>query len=90
MKHFLKDFSANPKFRNPVFWTSLIAILFASAGIEFNTLTSWALMGEAIMGILANPVAVVAVIVAMVGVFNDNSSKGIDGLKANDNKNEVE
>lgn len=77
----MKDFFKNPKFKNPIFWTSLIAIIFASAGIDFNTLTSWQLLGEALLGILQNPVAIVAVIVGMVGIFNDNSTKGMDKLK---------
>lgn len=77
----MKKIFENPKFRNPIFWTSLIAIIFASAGVDFNTLTSWSLLGEALLGILQNPVALVAVIVGMVGVFNDNSTKGIDKIK---------
>lgn len=76
----MKQFLQNPKFKNPIFWTSLIAIIFASAGVEFNTLTSWQLLCESFLSILANPVAVVAVIVAVVGVFNDNSTKGVDKL----------
>lgn len=76
----MKNFLQNPKFKNPIFWTSLVAIIFASAGIDFNTLTSWGLLLHSFMNILANPVAVVAVIVAIVGVFNDNSTKGMDKL----------
>lgn len=76
----MKQFLQNPKFKNPIFWTSLIAIIFASAGVDFNTLTSWQLLAESFLSILANPVAVVAVIVATVGVFNDNSTKGVDKL----------
>ena len=72
--------SQNQKFKNPIFWTSLIAIMFASAGVEFSTLTSWQLLGESFLSILANPVSVVSVIVAVIGVFNDNSTKGIDKL----------
>lgn len=72
--------SQNQKFKNPIFWLSLIAIMFASAGVEFNTLTSWKLLGESFLSILSNPVSVVSVIVAVVGVFNDNSTKGIDKL----------
>ena len=72
--------SQNQKFKNPIFWLSLIAIMFASAGVEFNTLTSWKLLGESFLSILANPVSVVSVIVAIIGVFNDNSTKGIDKL----------
>lgn len=72
--------SQNQKFKNPIFWLSLIAIMFASAGVEFSTLTSWQLLGESFLSILANPVSVVSVIVAVIGVFNDNSTKGIDKL----------
>ena len=46
----------NQKFKNPIFWLSLIAIMFASAGVEFSTLTSWQLLGESFLSILANPV----------------------------------
>ena len=77
----MKEFFANPKFRNPVFWTSLVAIIFGAAGVNFETLTSWPLLGAAVLGILNNPVAIMAVIVAVIGVFNNNDTKGLDPLK---------
>lgn len=80
----IKQLLRNPKFKNPVFWTSLIAIMFASAGVDFNSLTSWHLLGEAILHMLNNPVSVTAVIVVVVGIFNDNSTKGIDMLAIED------
>lgn len=70
----------NPKFKNPVFWASLIAVIFGSAGVDFNTLTSWDLLYEAVKSIFDNPVAIMAVMIAVTGVFNDNSKKGIDKL----------
>lgn len=73
----MKQFLNNSKFRNPIFWTSLVAIVFASAGVDFTTLTSWELFGRAVMSIFNNPVAIMAVAVSMVGVFNDNSKKGV-------------
>lgn len=69
------------KLRNPWFWLGIISIVFASAGIDFNSLTSWSLFGKALMSILQNPVALIAVIGGILGVFNDNSSKGLDGVK---------
>ena len=78
----MKDFlDKHPKLKNPMFYIGLIAIIFASAGIDFQTLTSWQLLGEALMSILNNPVSVVAVITALVGIWNDNGTKGLDGLK---------
>ena len=77
----MKEFFANSKFKNPYFWLSMFALIFSASGIEFNTLTSWQLLGEALLSILNNPVAVVAVITAMLGIWNDNSTKGMDKLK---------
>lgn len=77
----MKEFLNNAKFRNPYFWLSLFALIFSASGIEFNTLTSWQLLGEAFISILNNPVSVVAVITAMLGIWNDNSTKGMDKLK---------
>ena len=53
----MKDFlDKHPKLKNPYFWLSIVGLLFASAGIDFQTLTSWQLLGEALMSILNNPV----------------------------------
>ena len=77
----MKEFFANTKFKNPYFWLSMFALIFSASGIEFNTLTSWQLLGDALLNILNNPVAVVAVITAMLGIWNDNSTKGLDKFK---------
>lgn len=77
----MKEFFSNTKFRNPYFWLSLFALIFSASGIEFNTLTSWSLLGEALLNILNNPVSIVAVLTAMLGIWNDNSTKGMDKFK---------
>ena len=78
----MREFIRNPKFRNGYFWLSLVALIFSAAGIDFNTLTSWQLLGEAFISILNNPVSVVAVITAMLGIWNNNDTKGLDPIKA--------
>ena len=83
MKEFL---SIHPKLKNPYFWLSIIGLIFASAGIDFNTLTSWQLLGEALLSILQNPVAVIAVLTALVGIWNDNSTTGLDGINGKEDK----
>jgi uncharacterized membrane protein len=77
----MKNFLNNAKFKNPYFWLSIIALIFSASGIDFNTLTSWKLLGEALLSIISNPVSVVAVITALLGIWNDNSTKGMDKLK---------
>ncbi|MDK0695874.1 phage holin [Clostridium perfringens] len=69
------------RFKNPYFWLGLGGVIFSAAGIDFKTLTSWNLLGEALLSILANPVAVVAVIAAVIGVCVDTSTKGLKDNK---------
>ena len=82
MKEFLDK---HPKFKNPYFYLSIIGLIFASAGVDFNTLTSWQLLGNALLSILNNPVSVLAVATALIGIWNDNSTKGLDGIKSKEN-----
>ena len=70
----------NEKFKNPYFWLSVFALIFSASGIDFQTLTSWQLLAQAFMDILMNPVAIVAIITAFLGIWNDNSTKGLDGF----------
>ena len=69
------------KLKNPYFWLSTIALIFSASGVDFNQLTSWKLLIDALVGIVANPVSVVAVITAFLGIWNDNSTKGLDKIK---------
>lgn len=69
------------KLMNPYFWLSVVGLIFSASGIDFNTLTSWQLLGQAIMSVLNNPVSVVAVITALLGIWNDNSTPGLDKFK---------
>ena len=69
------------KLKNPYFWLSTIALIFSASGIDFNELTSWTLLGKALVGILNNPVSIVAIITAFLGIWNDNSTKGLDKIK---------
>ena len=68
----------NEKLKNPYFWLSVFALIFSASGIDFQTLTSWQLLVQALVDILMNPVAIVAVITAFLGIWNDNSTKGLD------------
>ena len=78
MKQF---FVEHPKLKNPYFYLSVIALIFSASGVDFNQLTSWDLLCKALLGIIENPVCVVAVITALLGIWNDNSTKGLDGIK---------
>ena len=77
----------NAKLKNPYFWLSVFALIFSASGIDFQTLTSWQLLGQALLGIANNPVSVVAVITGLLGIWNDNSTQGLDNIS---NKKEGE
>ena len=78
----------NAKLKNPYFWLSVFALIFSASGIDFQTLTSWQLLVQALVDILMNPVAIVAIITAFLGIWNDNSSKGLDGFLPNKKEGE--
>ena len=78
MKQFL---DAHPKLKNPYFYLSVVGLIFSASGVDFTQLTSWNLFWQALLGILENPVCVVAVITALLGIWNDNSTKGLDRIK---------
>lgn len=82
-----KFFDNHPKLKNPYFWLSTIALIFSASGVDFNQLTSWQLLVKALLDILNNPVCIVAVITAFLGIWNDNSTKGLDGINKNKNDN---
>lgn len=71
----------NEKFKNPYFWLSVFALFFSAAGIDFQQLTSWPLLYKALLDVLSNPVAIIAVITALLGIWNDNSTKGLDKIQ---------
>ena len=83
MKQFL---DAHPKLKNPYFYLSVVGLIFSASGVDFTQLTSWNLFWQALLGIIENPVCVVAVITALLGIWNDNSIKGLDGIKNKDEK----
>lgn len=68
------------KLKNPYFWLSTIALIFSASGVDFNELTSWKLLLDALVSILNNPVSIIAVITAFLGIWNDNSTKGLDPI----------
>ena len=58
------------------FWASIVAALIAASGIAVGDMTSWHAVAEAFLGIVTNPVTLVAVVVAIRGVIVDPTTKG--------------
>ena len=75
----------NNRFKNPYFWFGLAGVICAAANISFESLTSWEILYENLMNILANPFLLGSVIVAVVGVFVNPTTKGLKDNNENQN-----
>ena len=67
------------KLRNPYFLLGVVAVIFSAANIEVATLTSWPLLAAALLSIVNSPFTLLCVIFALLAMFNDNSTSGLDG-----------
>lgn len=63
--------------KNIYLYLGLIGIVFSAAGIDFNSLTNWGLFMDGLLAIVKNPVALVSVIFAVLGVFVDPTTPGL-------------
>ena len=77
MKEFLDK---HPKFKNPYFYLGIVAVVFSAAGVDIATLSSWPLLAAALLSIVNSPFTLLCVILALLAMFNDNSTSGLDGV----------
>ena len=77
MNHIEKDID---KLKNPYFLLGVVAVIFASAGVDIATLSSWPLLAAALLSIVNSPFTLLCVIFALLAMFNDNSTSGLDGV----------
>lgn len=65
------------RLKNVWFWVGLGATILAAMGVEPEMFTSWSLVWEAIVALVSNPFQLGCVIIAVMGVFVDPTTKGI-------------
>ena len=76
MKEFLDK---HPKLKNPYFILGILSTIFTAANIDIATLSSWPLLAAALLSIVNNPFTLLCVVLALLAMFNDNSTSGLDG-----------
>lgn len=69
------------RYKNPWFYVGVFGMLLVAMGIDPETLTSWKLVGDAVMEFIKNPVAIFGAAAAMLGVFVDPTTKGVKDKK---------
>jgi phi LC3 family holin len=64
--------------KNPWFWISLVGVILTAMGISPEMFTSWQAVWDAIVQLVSNPYMLGTVIIAVLGVFIDPTTKGIN------------
>lgn len=70
-------FNVPVRMRNPWFWIGILGVVFTAMGINPDMLTSWALVGQAIVDLVSNPFMLGSVVIAVLGVFVDPTTAGV-------------
>lgn len=65
------------RFRNVWFWVGLFATILAAMGVDPAMFTNWSLVWETIVSMVNNPFQLGCVVIAVLGVFVDPTTKGI-------------
>lgn len=71
------------RIKNPWFWVGIVGVIITATGIDPQTFTSWPAVLDGVISVLTNPVQLSAVVLAVLGVFVDPTTAGIeDSLRA--------
>ena len=65
------------RFKNPWFWVGLIGVILSAMGVSPEMFTSWSAVADAAKHLVGNPYMVGCVILAVLGVFIDPTTKGV-------------
>lgn len=73
----MKKIDWKARAKNYMTWIGFISILFISANIQLEDLTSWNVLFNSIMDILKNPFLLMNTTLALCSVICDTSTKGM-------------
>ena len=65
------------RFRNPWFLVSVASVAITAIGVDPQSFTSWSAVWEGIKSVLNNPVQLVTMALAVLGVFIDPTTSGL-------------
>ena len=64
--------------KNPYFWIGLVGVILSAMGVEPQMLSSWQALGNALLEFVKNPFLIGTVLVAVIGVIVDPTTKGMN------------
>lgn len=65
------------RMKNPLFWVSLGGVILTAMGQSPETFTSWGKVLQAVVELLGNPYLLGSVILAVLGVLMDPTTRGV-------------
>nr|DAW87649.1 MAG TPA: holin [Bacteriophage sp.] len=71
----------NKRSRNVWFWIGLVGVVLTAMGINPEMLTSWGAVKDSLIALISNPYMIGCVVIAVVGVFVDPTTKGLKDKK---------
>jgi phi LC3 family holin len=63
--------------KNPYFWVGLVGVILAAMGVDASMFTSWSTVWDAIVELVTNPFMLGSVVLAVLGVLVDPTTKGV-------------
>lgn len=69
------------RIKNPWFWVTLGGVILAAMGVSPEMFTSWGAVWDAIKSLFMNPYMLGSVVLAVLGVFIDPTTKGVSDSK---------
>ena len=67
--------------KNPLFWAqvglSILTPILAYAGVTAEAITTWAALGELLVGAVSNPYVLAMVLVSVWNTVTDPTTKGV-------------
>ena len=69
------------RIKNPYFWVAIGSALLMAMGISPEVLTSWGAVWNAIKELVSNPYMLICAAMAITGVINDPTTKGVSDSK---------
>ncbi len=71
------------RMKNPWFWVGVVSVALTAIGVDPQSFTSWGAVWSGALAVLGNPVQLVTLLLAVLGIFVDPTTSGIsDSVRA--------
>ncbi len=66
------------RLKNPWFWIGIASVIIATLGVDPNQFVTWESVWSYTVDVLRNPVQLVSVVLAVLAIFIDPTTAGIN------------